>query len=200
MKLLVFTDTHNSKKALKGVAALCRKHEPDAIVCCGDISIFEMNLGNVIRLLAGLKKPLVIVNGNHEGERSMAKLCRRFPNAHFVHDSYEIIGDALFLGYGGDGFSVIDPAFVKVSKSLGRTITANRGRKIVLVTHAPPYGTKLDKVFGSHSGNKSIRKFVERWQPAYHFCGHIHENFGKQDKIRKTVVMNPGQFGKIVNI
>ncbi|HIH05480.1 TPA: hypothetical protein HA281_01475 [Candidatus Woesearchaeota archaeon] len=200
MKLLVFTDTHNSRKALKNVAALCRKQEPDAIVCCGDISIFEMNLGKTIRFLAGLKKPLIIVNGNHEGERSMAKLCRRVPNAHFVHDSNEIIGDVLFLGYGGDGFSVIDPAFVKVSKSLERIIKANRGKKVVLVTHAPPYGTRLDKVFGSHSGNKSIRKFVERWQPAYHFCGHIHENSGKQDRIGKTIVVNAGPFGKMVKV
>src|SRR3989344_2532192 len=145
MKLLVFTDTHNSRKALKNVAALCRKQEPDAIVCCGDISIFEMNLGKTIRFLAGLKKPLIIVNGNHEGERSRAK-------------------------------------------------------RVVLVPHAPPYGTRLDKVFGSHSGNKSIRKFVERWQPAYHFCGHIHENSGKQDRIGKTIVVNAGPFGKMVKV
>src|SRR3989338_7650318 len=148
MKLLVFTDTHNSRKALKNVAALCRKKEIDGIVWWGEISIFEMNLGKTIRFLAGLKKPLIIVNGNHEGERSMAKLCSRVPNAHFVHDSYEIIGDVLFLGYCGDGFSVIDPAFVKVSKSLERIIKANRGKRVVLVTHAPPYGTRRDKVFG----------------------------------------------------
>ncbi len=32
-------------------------------------------------------------------------------------------------------------------------------------------------------GVKSIRKFIEKEQPAYCICGHFHETAGKQDKI-----------------
>ena len=104
------------------------------------------------------------------------------------------------MGYGGDGFSIVDPLFTRIAAPFRRIINDNGGKKTVLVTHAPPYGTKLDNVHGGHSGNKSIRKFIEKCQPCLLFCGHIHENSGKQDRIKKTVVVNPGPFGKIVEI
>ena len=200
MKLLAFTDTHNSRKALKSIAALSKKNNPDVLLCCGDISLFELNLNKVLKALSSLKKPLILVNGNHEDETHMAKLCRKFKTIHFIHGRGVSIGDYLFLGYGGDGFSIVDPYFLGIAKSFEKIIKMNHGKKIILITHAPPNHTKIDKLPGGYCGNKSIRKFIEKHQPTYAFCGHIHENFGKTDKIKKTIVMNPGPFGKIINI
>ncbi len=200
MNLLAFTDTHNSKRALRSIAALCKKKNPDMLVCCGDISLFEMNLQKVLKSLTSLKKPMVIVNGNHEGNRKMERMCLKFPDIHFIHNGYFAYGDFLFLGYGGEGFSINDPYFIKSAKVFERIIKTHKGKKMILVTHAPPYGTKLDRLPGGYCGNKSIRKFIEKHKPAYAFCGHIHENFGRQDKIKNTPVMNPGPFGKIISI
>ncbi|HLD86887.1 MAG TPA: metallophosphoesterase [Candidatus Nanoarchaeia archaeon] len=200
MKLLAFTDTHNSKKALKSIVALSKKHNPDLLICCGDISWFELNLHAILKSLAALKKPIIMVNGNHEDDRHLARMSKKFRNIYFIHGSGISLGDYLFLGYGGDGFSIVDPYFLKIAKSFEKIIKKNKGKKIILLTHAPPNRTKLDKLPGGYCGNKSIRQFIEKHQPAYAFCGHIHENFGRTDRIKRTLVMNPGPFGKIVRL
>ena len=65
------------------------------------------------------------------------------------------------------------------------------GFKIV-ITHLPPYGTKIDKLFwGGHGGSEDIREFIESLNPRIVFSGHIHEGRGV-DKINDTVLVNPG--------
>ncbi len=200
MKLLVCTDIHSSRKALKKIAALAKQENPDAIVCCGDLSLFEIHLKMVIRSLANLKRPLIVVHGNHEEPGTFKKMCKQYRHVHFIHGSHFAIDDCLFLGYGGDGFSVVDPLFMLYARQFEKIIRQHKGKKVILVTHAPPQKTRLDKINGSHCGNKSIRQFIDKFQPAYAFSGHLHENFGKQDKIKNTIVMNAGPLGKIIEI
>ena len=74
--------------------------------------------------------------------------------------------------------------------------------------HCPPHGTRLDiapkidkrtfkpvtrfgQVQMEHVGSKSVRKFMEKYQPLLGLHGHIHESFAS-DKIGNTVVVNPG--------
>jgi Icc-related predicted phosphoesterase len=200
MKLLVCTDIHSSRKALKKLAELAKRHNPDAIVCCGDVSMFEIHFKATMRSLASLKRPTILVHGNHEDAAMMKKYCKPYKHFHFIHGNHFIMGDCLFLGYGGDGFSVVDPLFMLYARQFEKVVKQNKDKKLILVTHAPPQRTKLDKIVGGHCGNKSIRQFIEKYQPAYAFSGHIHENFGKKDFIRETIVMNPGPFGKIVEV
>ena len=64
----------------------------------------------------------------------------------------------------------------------------------IFVSHTPPYDTKCDKLTnGIPVGSKAIRRFIERYQPTYCLCGHIHEAVGT-DSLRKTTVINPGAF------
>lgn len=79
--------------------------------------------------------------------------------------------------------------------------------KVICNFHVPPYGTsidlapKLDKnlrpvySFGEpemvNVGSKSIKRFMEEYQPLIGLHGHIHEAAG-YDKIGKTIVFNPG--------
>ena len=104
----------------------------------------------------------------------------------------------LFMGYGGGGFGFTDKNFEKIAERFKRLIREDD--KVILVTHAPPYGTKTDKIGKEHCGNKSIRKFIEKEKPDLAICGHIHECAGKEDKIGKTKIVNPGWKGKILEI
>jgi Icc-related predicted phosphoesterase len=72
--------------------------------------------------------------------------------------------------------------------------------KIVLITHAPPYRTKQDNVYGGYVGAKNIRWFIRDNKLDYCFCGHIHENARTKDKIGKTIVVNPGPKGMIFDV
>ena len=79
----------------------------------------------------------------------------------------------------------------------------------ILVCHQPPFGF-LDKVsgkygapkhfIGKHAGSKVILDYINKYQPKYVFCGHIHEGEGKV-KVGKTEVYNLGVAGhKIIEM
>ena len=49
----------------------------------------------------------------------------------------------------------------------------------------------MGEMIMDHVGSKSVRKFIEKYQPLIGLHGHIHESFAS-DKIGNTVVVNPG--------
>jgi len=62
----------------------------------------------------------------------------------------------------------------------------------ILISHAPPANTKVDRVAGGrHAGSKAVREFIETYQPDLCLTGHIHEARG-EDLIGETPVINPG--------
>jgi len=72
--------------------------------------------------------------------------------------------------------------------------------RTVYVLHSPPRDTRCDMIAaGRHVGSRAIRAFVERTQPPLVLSGHIHESprisSSYRDRIGRTVVVNPGQFG-----
>ena len=200
MKILAFTDIHGSDISLKRIAQKVKSEKPDLLVCAGDISIFEHGIVGILKKLNRLGKRIIMVHGNHEDEDSFPKYAKSLKNIVYIHGTSHSEEGVLFIGYGGDGFSVVDRKFEKMSKSFEKMIKNNEDKKIVLVCHAPPYKTKVDKLVEGHCGNKSIRNFIEKNRIDFVFCGHLHENFGKEDNIKKTKIINPGPFGKTVRI
>jgi len=101
---------------------------------------------------------------------------------------------------GGGGFSQTDKEFEKQSKKFKKFLKDHKDKAFVLVTHAPPYGTKLDYICKDHVGNKSIRKFIKENKVDLTIAGHLHETEGKIDKIDKSTIINPGREGRILNL
>ena len=218
MKLLVFADLHGNRNALKKIVAKSEKNKPDAIVCAGDLTIFESGIHSILFTLSMLKVPVMVVPGNHEGSATLKKACGHFSNIKFIHSDKFILGNSCFIGYGGGGFSVIDEGFERAAKKLEEFSSTHKssnqhhkqGNKqdnkmcrksdnnIIMAFHAPPHGTKLDWLHGQHCGNKSYRQFIEKVQPELVVCGHLHENRGKKDYIGRTLIINPGPEGEII--
>ena len=71
--------------------------------------------------------------------------------------------------------------------------------KKVMVVHEPPYNTKLDNI-GFPAGSVGVRKAIEKLQPDLCLCGHMHETFGLEDKIKKTKVINVGREGVVLEL
>ena len=198
MKILAFTDIHGNEHILQEVAKLAKKKKPDLIICPGDITVFEKKMKEILEKLNKIEIPLFIIPGNHEEAGDMKKLCDKLENVVFLHRGVFEVDDYLFFGYGGDGFSRENLEFEKVAKSVEKRL---KGKKVVLITHQPPYGTKLDDLeYFEHVGNKSYRKFILKNKPVLALSGHLHENFGAIDKLGKTVLINPGPLGKIIQI
>ncbi|MFH1641799.1 MAG: metallophosphoesterase [Nanoarchaeota archaeon] len=196
MKILAFVDMHESKKAFEKIKKLSKK--ADLIVCAGDLTIFENKYDILLDKLNKLKKPVLIIHGNHEDENDLEVLSSLFENITCIHEKSHAIEDYLFLGYGGGGFATIDTRFDKIAKKFEKSI--KKYKKVILVTHAPPYKTKIDDIAGEPCGNKNIKKFILKNKPDLVISGHLHENAGKEDRIGKTLIVNPGPYGKILEI
>jgi len=198
MKILAFADLHSDLKALKTLKKTAKTKKPDIIICAGDISIFGDNFSYFVNELDELNIPFLLIPGNHEDDALIRSSEKLFVNVKDIHKKHFVKDDFLFLGWGGGGFSLIDKDFENAAKKFKKIISKTRIKKIVLVTHAPPYKTKVDNIHGSHAGNKSIRNFILDVKPLLAVCGHLHENEGKEDKIGKTRVINPGFEGKVM--
>lgn len=198
MKIFAFIDMHGSLTALDKI-----KHKSantDIIICGGDFTIFEQGIEHFLKEFDKLGKPFLIIHGNHEDDKVLEHLCKNHKNLIFLHKTHFIKDDILFLGWGGGGFSLRDEEFEKESKKFKELINKNKDKAVVLITHAPPYKTKLDYLSRDHHGNKSIRKFIDDNKIDLVLCGHFHENNEKIDKIGVTTIINPGPYGKMINL
>lgn len=198
MKILAFADVHGSATALNNIEKLAKKHDPDILICSGDLSIFEEHLDILLKKIASIQKPAYIIHGNHETEETMKILCARHKNTIFAHEKIITVQDYTIIGYGGGGFSQTEPDFEKFTKTNHTKITC---KKIILITHAPPHKTKLDSLYGDHVGCRTFTKFIKQNNnTTLAISGHIHETAGKKDKINKTTIINPGPNGQIIEI
>ena len=203
MKILAFTDLHSDLKAADKLILKIKKEKPDVIVCAGDLSNFGFGMRVLLRKF-NLGIPFLIIPGNHETPEEIKVYAKEFKSIKDIHLKSFILGNLFFVGCGGGGFTEHHAEFEQSEKKFAEAINKlklqDHKYSVILVTHQPPYKTKADKIYGEYSGSTSIRKFIEKNQPAYCICGHIHENEGKTDKIGETIVTNPGIKGKIIEL
>jgi len=210
MKILAFSDLHSKPRSpdyvdfyailkyIKKLKEKAKKSKPDVIVCSGDVSLFEHDLEEIMHKISKLGKKILIIPGNHETPSLMRKICSFYDNITYINKKAVKIGDFVFVGFTGEGFLRQDPEMAKFIKKIKPKI---KGKKVVLVTHAPPYRTKLDKIGRSSCGNKTISDFIRKNKNiVLATCGHLHENAGKEDKLGKTKIVNPGPLGKVIKI
>ncbi|MBN1645339.1 metallophosphoesterase family protein [Candidatus Woesearchaeota archaeon] len=194
MKILAFTDVHENLTAFKQIEK--KAYKSDLLVCAGDLTIFETHIGPMMKKLSQIKKPILMIPGNHETPEVLKKYCSFYKNIIYIHKKLYDYKDNYFLGWGGGGFSQVEKEFEKLIKR-----TNISGKKVILITHAPPYNTKLDMIGKQHYGNKSITKYIRgNKNIILHICGHFHEQWGKQDKINNVRIINPGPKGEIITI
>ena len=202
MKILVFTDLHGDRQAYDTICKKVRKEKPDLLVNCGDFSMFGMDISSLIKSLNfGIK--MLTIPGNHESSGEIKELANKFEHVVNIHRKAKRLKELLFLGVGGGGFGELDSLEVseeKFSKAIKKFKEKYPKGKVVLITHAPPYNTKQDKVYRDHVGARNIRRFIKNNKIDYCFCGHIHERSRTKDKIGKTIIVNPGNKGMMFEI
>lgn len=197
MKFLTFVDLHEDKAVLRELVKRASKDDIDFIVCAGDISTFGRGMKFILRQFDKIGKKFYIIPGNHESPKELNEALTEFSNCIGFHCNTFTKGDYIFLGYGTDGFSLEDPEFRKVARNW---YSKYKDKKIILVTHGPPFGTNLDIIEEKHVGNKDYRKFIERIKPKIVIAGHLHETAGAMDTIDKTKLVNPGWEGMVIEL
>lgn len=195
MKILAFGDTHGDIVYIEGIIKKIKKDKPEIVICSGDLTNFGNNIMGCIN-----KFPddvlFLIVPGNHESSELLDSINKK--NIINLHKRSFEVQNFIFFGYGEGGFSYLDNEFESVSKKFKKH---TNGKKVVLVTHAPPFDTGLDYLprLGNR-GNKSIRKFIDEINPVLCISGHLHENAGKLFKLENSVLINPGPLGKLIEV
>ncbi|HLC55170.1 MAG TPA: hypothetical protein VJJ75_01415, partial [Candidatus Nanoarchaeia archaeon] len=134
--------------------------------------------------------------------RRFLELCKHYQNIIPFHLKLLKLKkhDICMFGFGGGGFSFTEPVLEKAHKELKKKLPP--GERLILVTHAPAYHTSVDFLDEQrgHRGCNSSRKIIEDLQPMLALSGHFHETFGVDDKIGKSLLLNPGDEGIIIEV
>jgi Icc-related predicted phosphoesterase len=116
-----------------------------------------------------------------------------------LHGRGITIGDVGLLGLGGSPptpfrtpFEVPAHEARRLLEASWRSVSGARVR--VLVSHAPPHGTRIDRTRAHlHAGSPAVRAFLEGHDVALCLCGHIHEAAG-EDTVGDARCVNLGAF------
>lgn len=197
MKIFALTDIHSRIDYPHHI--ITQVQCADLVLVAGDITNFgdREEAEQIIAKLRTWNEKMLAVPGNCDRTGIHDALVAQKMN---LHDTTRIIENASFFGIGGCNKTPFHTPREYTEKEM--TLLLARFKKThdvdryIFVSHAPPYKTKLDKVFlGFHVGSRAIRKFIEDFQPDIVVCGHIHEARGA-DYIGKTLIINPGPFPK----
>jgi len=197
VKLLVFSDIHSDARALERLMAI----DADYYICAGDLVNWGRHIDAMGEILKKRAGQVYLIPGNHETERQIADLCGRF-GLNDLHGGQIRVGDFHLVALGYSNPTPFDTPGEYSEEDLEQKLHAFDGLKpMIAVCHAPPYGTVLDRITNlRHAGSKSVRDFLQREQPRYFFCGHIHEAAGASDKLGETSAMNVGKKGYLLDL
>ncbi len=199
MKILAVADIHGSEEHLAKLGKLVKKHEPEFIIFAGDLSNFGKDLDKLAKKL-DFGVPVLMIHGNHESAEDIVGLSKKFNFITPLHGGVFEKDGVKILGCGGGGLSRRHEDFERMKGFFRREIEDHEG-KLILVTHAVPRRTKIDEAsFGNYIGDDGIKEFMQEHKPDLLICGHIHETSGMSQQIGKTLVINPGPQGSIIDI
>jgi len=183
------------------------------------------NYKTVLDNLSNGNIPVYSIVGNHDGithyddeiffhEPLGEEILNSHKEVFSIEKQKESIGDMEIGGVGGCKMIREGGATpVEYSERELESYLKKLGEVDILVTHSPPYNTKLDvshyvfkndeekdkvyengEVVGAHVGSKSIRKYIESDKPKFSTSGHIHESLGV-DQIGNTKCINASYEG-----
>lgn len=197
MRLLVFSDIHSDAAALERLMNV----EADYYFCAGDVVNFARGFDKVGPVMARHAERMYVIPGNHESAANIAEFCAQYGFHDFHGRTIEVAGRHVAgLGYSSPTpFNT--PGEYSEAELAARLTPFAELKPLVLICHAPPKDTDLDRIKpGLHGGSSAVREFLEAHQPEHFFCGHIHEAQGKVVQMGGTRAMNVGKSGYLLEL
>jgi Icc-related predicted phosphoesterase len=197
VKLLIFSDIHTDWKTLERLLSV----DADYYIAAGDQATWERGLDRCGEILQARGDKVYVLPGNHESASDVARMCARF-GLHDFHRRHFVVGKWHVAGLGYSSPTPFNtPGEYTEQQIADRLQRFAELNPLVLICHAPPFDTLLDQLRpGMHAGSRSVREFVDRHQPAYFFCGHIHEAEGVHVRLGKTQAWNVGKKGHLLEL
>lgn len=193
MRILALTDIHASYNI---VEKILQREKCDVFVVGGDITNFGTTMEVKLNLEKWINsvKNIVAVTGNMDLIQHDELLDEIGIS---INGRGKIIDDVGFFGCSAAPISKLRTPYEIEEHEIKKILTngykqIQQATRKVLVSHAPPYGTKVDIVHsGYHVGSTAVREFIEENHVDVLICGHIHESIGK-DIIKETKIINCG--------
>jgi Icc-related predicted phosphoesterase len=197
MKILLFSDIHGDRRGLESLMRM----EADHYICAGDLSNFGRKLDELGEVMQPRGKRVHVLPGNHETESQIAEFCEKF-GLHPFHGKAFPIANFHVAGLGYSNITPFDTPGEYTEEQIATKLAAFNGLKpLMAVIHCPPFRTALDRIMNfRHAGSTAVREFIEREQPEYVFCGHIHEAAGVAARLGETKAMNIGKKGFLLDL
>jgi Icc-related predicted phosphoesterase len=196
LKILALSDIHSDLERVRKLSKRMGELKPDIILIGGDIATIgepsEMQ-GRIAKdvldtLYTG--KRILAITGNHDSESVIKELETKGAELHNKTVNIDGVG---FIGFRGPNTESLGGLYVINYDPVGEKIKDLREcDKKILLSHAPPHGTDLDKtIMGAHLGSEFVKDLIYDEQPDLVICGHIHEGRGVE-KLGKTTIVNTG--------
>ena len=197
MKVLLFSDIHHDLRALESLMAT----PADVYVAGGDLTNWGRGLDECGRIMKPHGDKVWVLPGNHESARQIADFCAAFGFCDF-HEQARQAGRHWIAGLGYSNPTPFNTPGEYSEAELARRLEKFAGlAPLVLVCHCPPLQTDLDRIGGGrHGGSSAVKAFLDQHPPEYFFCGHIHECGGVKTSLGKTVAVNLGKKGYLLEL
>ncbi|HEX5226634.1 MAG TPA: metallophosphoesterase [Bryobacteraceae bacterium] len=197
MKLLIFSDIHGDKAALEKLMAI----DADYYFAAGDLANFGRGLDAMGPVLQKRAASMYVLPGNHESDTDIARFCSEFGFHDFHCKTMDIAGYRV-AGLGYSNRTPFDTPGEYTEDELRTRLNKFAGLDpLILVCHTPPKNSALDRAGeGKHFGSDAVHEFIEREQPHYFFCGHIHEAAGQHAVLGRTQGWNVGKRGYLLEL
>jgi Icc-related predicted phosphoesterase len=197
LRILAAADFHGIPDATANLLRFLDSNY-DCLLLIGDLTNFGplSAAEDILNSVESAGLPTLAVPGNCDPKSILEILDKRGVN---LHSKVKRIDEVTFVGLGGSNLTPFSTPFelteAEIKEELDHLVDG-LDENFILVTHAPPYDTRVDRTHdGMHVGSKSIREFIEERQPSAAICGHIHES-RNTDKLGRTLIVNPGSIGK----
>jgi len=196
VKIMAFSDMHG--RGFLAASALIDKHQPNWVICCGDMLPDFIPRPANSRLLAQqsfwrdhrhlfIRSETVttMIVGNHELPGF------RYPGMDHLPPQLE--GRVLRLeGIPGDSgpFSFANGLpEEELEEELQDQLTLVPN-PLIYLSHAPPFGSCDKSHRGDHIGNRPLFRHLHdrNWPRALVLCGHVHGGFGVEEAGATTIV------------
>jgi len=207
LKILAAGDIHGDSRLAESLAEKADKENVDLIILSGDLTFSDRPPRGILAPFVKRNKKVLLIPGNHDSFATADFLAELYgvKNIHGYSVRYEDVGifgcSAVNIGMNqlseSEIYELLKKSFDKI-KYL---------KKKIMVTHTPPTSTKMEKLSHAFIGTKNVdvaskgvEKAVRRFKPDLLLCSHLHEAEGIEERLDKTLVINVGRKGKIIEI
>ncbi len=160
MRVFCISDVHASEPALQAIEKTLSSKKPDLLLVVGDTT-HQGKSSFINKFLPAMEKtkgPVLTVPGNRD-EQPVWKILEE--KGISIHAKKTVFRGASFVGFGGSTHCPSPTPMEYDDGELYESIADLVDRQTIVVSHAPPFGTKADVTHaGKHLGCKSLRRLL----------------------------------------